>query len=86
MGFGGIALLFLTLALVGGNSKLHTQATLPPEREPLGTHWIEGWVVPSPGLDMWRREKCLSSVRNQTPALQPLACHYTGSVKDVIIV
>jgi hypothetical protein len=36
------------------SGRLHAPATLPPGKEPHGTHWIGGWVGP---WTFWRREK-----------------------------
>ena len=49
----GIALLFMTAALEGGEwSAARPGRTLPPERP--GTHFAGGWVGPRAGLD-WRK-------------------------------
>jgi hypothetical protein len=45
---GGIAPLILTSTLVGGR-----WSTLYPQEKNPGTHWIEVWVVPRAGLDVW---------------------------------
>jgi hypothetical protein len=49
-GNGDIALLFLASAL-DARDQLHTPVTLFPEKGPLGTHWIRGWVGRRAGLD-----------------------------------
>jgi hypothetical protein len=45
----------------------------PGERAP-GTHWAGSWVGPRAGLD---------AVEKRTRAVQPVACHYTDSLKRV---
>jgi hypothetical protein len=47
------------------------------ERAP-GVHWVGGWVTSKPVWTLWRREKPLVSAGNGTPAVQPVACLYTG--------
>jgi hypothetical protein len=44
-------LVFLTSALVGGESKLHARAVLPLRKEPPFTDWIVVWVCTKAGLD-----------------------------------
>jgi hypothetical protein len=41
------------------SGQLHAPAALPPEKEPHGTHWIEGWVGPKTCLDDAERRKIL---------------------------
>jgi hypothetical protein len=48
-------------------------ATLPPGKQPLGTHWIERWV----GLRHYAEEKNLTPAGILTPAVQSVARYYT---------
>jgi hypothetical protein len=57
--------------------QLHAPANLPLGKDP-GTHWIGGWVGTIAGPNAVSTEKSLASASNQTPAIQPVACHYTG--------
>jgi hypothetical protein len=43
-----------------GTSQLHAPGALPPGKEPLGTHWIGGWVNLRPGLDDLEKRKFLT--------------------------
>jgi hypothetical protein len=49
-GSGGIAPLFLTLALDGGEWSTSHSSRFTLEGAP-GTHWIGGWVGPKASLD-----------------------------------
>jgi hypothetical protein len=42
---------FLTSAQLELSIQLHAPTALPPRKEPLGTSFIGGWVVPTAGLD-----------------------------------
>jgi hypothetical protein len=42
------------------SGQFHALAALPPEKEPPGTHWIEGWVDPRAGLDDMEKRKFLT--------------------------
>jgi hypothetical protein len=39
------------------SGQLHAAASLPPEKEPLGTHCIGGWVDLRAGLDDLEKRK-----------------------------
>jgi hypothetical protein len=55
----------------------HAPAALLPGKEPPGTHWIGGWVGPSPVWTIWRREESPALARNRTPAAQSVVHHCT---------
>jgi hypothetical protein len=39
------------------SGELHAPVSLPPEKKPLGTHWIGGWLGPRAGLDPVEKRK-----------------------------
>jgi hypothetical protein len=62
------------------SGQLHTPATLPPGKEPPGTHWIGGWVGPRAVLDAVVKRKIPSPRREsnpRTPIVQPVTQSYT---------
>jgi hypothetical protein len=80
--YGGVdvyILIFLTLALVGGE----WSGSLPGRFTP-GTHWIGGWVDPRAGLD--DVEKITDPTGTRTPTfsvVQPVASRYTDCALTV---
>jgi hypothetical protein len=70
-GSRGIAPLFLTSALDGGE-----RSASSPGLVTLGTHCIKGWVGPRTGVDTVEK-KTPYTAGNKTPAVQPVARHYT---------
>jgi hypothetical protein len=59
---------FLTSALEGGEwSASRPGRTLPPGKEPTGTHCTGGWVGPRAGLDAEVRGKILCLRRGSNP-------------------
>jgi hypothetical protein len=71
-GSEGIAPPFL-MELTG---QLHALDDLPGERAPVPIGHKGGWP-PEPVWTLWRRDKSLTRAGNQTPAVQPVAHHYT---------
>jgi hypothetical protein len=71
LGSGGIAPPFLTLVLDGNELSASRPCRFTPGEIDPGTHWIGGWV----GLDFM--EKYLTSARNRTEVIQPIARRYT---------
>jgi hypothetical protein len=53
--------------------QLHASAALPLVKEPPVAIGEEAGWAPEPVWELWRREKSLASVVNQTPAVQPAA-------------
>jgi hypothetical protein len=74
----GIAPPFLTSPLDEGEwSALHPYRFTPREIVP-DTHWIGGWVGgPQSQSGHHGEEKNLGPTGNRTPAVQPIARHYT---------
>jgi hypothetical protein len=69
---GGIALTFMTSALGGAEwSALRPVRFTPKEGDP-GGHWIEGWVVPSVGLEAVEERKIFFPCWESNPG-QPAA-------------
>jgi hypothetical protein len=50
---------FLTLAMLEVSGQLHTPAALPRAKSPM-SHWIEGWIDPSFGLEDLEKRKFLT--------------------------
>jgi hypothetical protein len=74
-----VQIIFLTLALAGGEwSVSRFSQNSPGERAP-STHWTRGQVGPRTSLDIIARENsCLYQDSNSDPLLfQPTASHYT---------
>jgi hypothetical protein len=68
---------FLTSALEGGEwSASRPGRTLPPGKEPPGTHCTGGWVGPRAGLDAEVRGKILCLCRGSNPG-RPVRSHCT---------
>jgi hypothetical protein len=59
------------------SGQLHAPATLPPGKEPLGTHWIGRWEGLRADQDVREKRKSVASVGNRTPTVQPVARRYT---------
>jgi hypothetical protein len=47
------------------------------------TQWIGGWVDPRSCLDAGEKEKYLAPAENLTPAIQPIAHHYSDWVSHL---
>jgi hypothetical protein len=60
------------------SGQLQTLAALPPEKEPLVPIGYEAGWAPGRVWTPWSIRKFLVPARNQTPAIQPVACHYTN--------
>jgi hypothetical protein len=59
------------------SGQLHASIALPPGKKPLvPTRWEAGWAI-EPVWMLWSREKSPAPAGNRTPAIQPIACHYT---------
>jgi hypothetical protein len=74
-GSGGITPLFLESALDGCEWSASLSGHFIPGKTAPHTHWIRGLVGPRAGLDAL--DKNLAPAENRTPAIQPLAGHYT---------
>jgi hypothetical protein len=61
------------------SGQLHSPAALLQGKEPLGTHWIEGWVSPRAGLDAVERGKSLDLIGNRTFFFFSLCFYYVSS-------
>jgi hypothetical protein len=59
MGSRGIAPLFVISGLDGGECQLHVPVALPPGKDRADTHWVGGWVDPSAGLYVEKRQTYL---------------------------
>jgi hypothetical protein len=59
------------------NGQLDGSAALPPGERAPATHWIEGWVGPRAVLGFVEWRETSASAGSRTPALQPVARHYT---------
>jgi hypothetical protein len=62
------------------SGQVHAPAALTPGKEPLGTHWVGGWVGPRAVLDTVVKRKIPSLHREsnpRTPIVQPAAQRYT---------
>jgi hypothetical protein len=66
MGSGGIAPLFLTLALDGGEWSASRPDRFTPGERALGIYWIGGLMSPRIGLNLLE-EKIPTFAGNQTP-------------------
>jgi hypothetical protein len=77
IGSGGITPQFLTLTLDGGEWSASRPFRLTPGERASGTHWIEGRVGLRAGLDAVEERKISCPSWNRTPAVQPIAHHYT---------
>jgi hypothetical protein len=66
LGSGGIAPIFLTSALTGGEWSASCFFCFIPGEATAGTHWIEGWVGPRAGLNVIKERKKLL-----LPAIEP---------------
>jgi hypothetical protein len=47
----------------------HASATLPPGKDPPGTHWVGGWVGPTASLNAVERRKISCPCREWDPGL-----------------
>jgi hypothetical protein len=74
-GSGGIAPPFLTSVLDGNELSASRSCRFSPRERGLVTHWIGGWVGLSVGLNFM--EKYITSARNRTEAVEPIARRYT---------
>jgi hypothetical protein len=66
-----------TSALDGGEWLHSLDALLARKRAPPGTHSIGGFVYKRAGLDTVKKTKSHAPIRNPTPAVQPMAGHFT---------
>jgi hypothetical protein len=55
---------------------LHDSSALPPGKEPLGTHWMEGLMGSKAGLDAVKKRNISCPIGNRTLAVQPVALRY----------
>jgi hypothetical protein len=60
---------FLTSALVGGEWSASRPDRFTPGKEPPGTHWTGGWVVPRASLDDMEKRKFLLALPGVEPHL-----------------
>jgi hypothetical protein len=79
-GSGGIALLFLTLALAGGEWLSSCPGCFTPGERAPGTHWIGGWVDPRAGFRRCGEEKNLAKAMEHT-VLCSIVDHVEKSLK-----
>jgi hypothetical protein len=63
----GIAPLFLTSALDGGERSASRPCRFIPEGRAPGTHWIGGWVGPRAGLDAVKHRKISCPFKESNP-------------------
>jgi hypothetical protein len=67
------------------SGQLHSPATLPPGKEPLGTHWVGGWMGPSAGLEMVVKRKIPSPCQHSKHLIiQPIAQCYTTELSQLL--
>jgi hypothetical protein len=71
-GGGGIAP-YLFISALNKRAQLDGLAVVPQEKEPAVPIVEEAGWAPKMVWTLWKREKSLASVGNQTPALQPVA-------------
>jgi hypothetical protein len=67
------------------SGQFHVPAALPPEKEPLVTHWIGGWVGPRAGLDAVMKRKIPNpcrdlNTRSSSPYPSAVPLSYPSSV------
>jgi hypothetical protein len=60
------------------NGQLHSLATLFVAKQPLAPTGQEAGWAPKLMCMLWRRERSFVPARNWTPAIQPVAFHYTN--------
>jgi hypothetical protein len=76
-GSGGVAPLFSFSALDGVSDLLHASAVCIPGKEP--RYPMEAGLAPGLVWTLWNREESIVLVGTRTPAVQPVASHYTDS-------
>jgi hypothetical protein len=67
MGNGGIARLFLTSVLDGGEWSTSIPGRFTPGERALGTHWIEGWMGPRAGVEAMEKRKISCPCQESKP-------------------
>jgi hypothetical protein len=63
------------------SAQLHAPADLPLGKEPQVPIGYEAGWAPEPVQMQWGTEKSLAPARNQTSAIQSVACPYTASYR-----
>jgi hypothetical protein len=76
-GSGGIAALYLTSAVDGGEWSASRPGRFTPGEIAAGPIRFEAEWAPESVWTQWRKEECLDSAGNRTPAVQPVARVYT---------
>jgi hypothetical protein len=63
------------------SGQLHAPAALLQDKQPPGTHWIEGWVGPRAGLDgmIKRKNPCTWQQSNPGGPTRSLVATLTGT-------
>jgi hypothetical protein len=71
--------IFLTSALAGGQWSASRRCRFTPGESGPCTHWVEGWVNPSAGMDIWRRENSwpYQDSDSDPSVVEPVASCYT---------